>query len=124
MKNVIIEEFRIQTKDGNITAFYLPSGKVRVNKGSFVRNYEVNSLRQNVRDLRSYLINNGYVRNWVLAKDYTFENPSVALSALYGRMVDGNIDFITLDNIELGTYLNSSFQDSLIDQENNKDKAI
>lgn len=124
MKNFINEEFRIQTKDGNITAFYLPSGKVRVNKGSFVRNFEVNSLRQNVRDLRSYLINNGYVQNWALAKDYTFENPSIALSALYGRMVDGNIDFITLDNIELGTYLNSNFQDSLIDQENNKDKAI
>lgn len=105
MKRIITEPIKIQSKDGTITGQYLESGKVQINAGSFFRNIEVNSLRANVHEVRSYLINNNYIFRDQLSKDYVFDNPSIAISALMGHMETGNQAFITLDNIELGTYL-------------------
>ena len=105
MRRNITEPIQIQTKDGRVIAEYLPDGKVKVFKGSFFRNVEVNSIRQNVKNERMYLLNNGYVINHQLAKDYIFDNPSIAISTLLGRMETGNQAFVTMDNIELGSYL-------------------
>jgi len=105
MKRVINEAIPIQSKDGRVIGVYLPDGKVKVFKGSFFRNVEVNSLRQNVRNERLFLLNNDYISNYQLNKDYTFDNPSIAISALMGHMETGNQAFVTMDNIELGAYL-------------------
>lgn len=105
MRRNLTEPIQIQTKDGRVIAEYLPNGKVKVFKGSFFRNVEVNSIRQNVKNERMYLLNNGYVINHQLTKDYIFENPSIAISTLLGRMETGNQAFVTMDNIELGSYL-------------------
>lgn len=50
MLRPIVEPFRIQTKDGTICGFYLPSGKVKILAGSFFRNINVNSTRSNIVD--------------------------------------------------------------------------
>ncbi|MDX9692105.1 MAG: HNH endonuclease [Acholeplasmataceae bacterium] len=105
MKRIITEPVKIQSKDGRIIGEYLPDGKVKVFKGSFFRNVEVNSIRQNVRNERLYLLNNGFISNSQLSKDYVFENPSLAISTLMGHMETGNQAFVTIDNIELGSYL-------------------
>lgn len=105
MKRIITEPVQIQSKDGRVIGEYLPDGKVKVFKGSFFRNVEVNSIRQNVRNERLYLLNNGFISNSQLAKDYVFENPSLAISTLMGHMETGNQAFVTMDNIELGAYL-------------------
>ncbi|MFA5432519.1 MAG: HNH endonuclease [Candidatus Paceibacterota bacterium] len=105
MRRNLTEPIQIQTKDGRVIAEYLPDGKVKVFKGSFFRNVEVNSIRQNVKNERMYLLNNGYIINHQLTKDYIFDNPSIAISTLLGRMETGNQAFVTLDNIELGSYL-------------------
>ena len=105
MRRNLTEPIRIQTKDGRVIAEYLPDGTVKVFKGSFFRNVEVNSIRQNVKNERMHLLNNGYVINHQLTKDYIFDNPSIAISTLLGRMETGNQAFVTLDNIELGSYL-------------------
>jgi hypothetical protein len=105
MKRILTEPIRIQTKDGRIFGYYLLDGKIKVNAGSFFRNIEVNSLRQNVRDQRAFLINNGYIKNDQLFKDYVFNNPSLAISTLMGHMDNGNEAFVTIDNIELGAFL-------------------
>ena len=55
MLRPIVEPFRIQTKDGTICGFYLPSGKVKILAGSFFRNINVNSTRSNIVDLRNKL---------------------------------------------------------------------
>jgi 5-methylcytosine-specific restriction endonuclease McrA len=105
MRRNLTEPIQIQTKDGRVIAEYLPDGQVKVFKGSFFRNVEVNSIRQNVKNERMYLLNNGYVINHQLTKDYIFDNPSIAISTLLGRMETGNQAFVTMDNIELGSYL-------------------
>jgi 5-methylcytosine-specific restriction endonuclease McrA len=105
MRRNLTEPIQIQTKDGRVIAEYLPNGKVKVFKGSFFRNVEVNSIRQNVKNERMYLLNNGYIINHQLTKDYIFDNPSIAISTLLGRMETGNQAFVTMDNIELGSYL-------------------
>lgn len=105
MKRIITEPVQIQSKDGRVIGEYLPDGKVKVFKGSFFRNVEVNSVRQNVRNERLYLLNNGIISNSQLAKDYVFENPSLAISTLMGHMETGNQAFVTMDNIELGSFL-------------------
>ena len=51
------------------------------------------------------LLGNGYVKEDVMIKDYTFENPSNAISTLLGRMENGNDSFYTLDGVKLGVYL-------------------
>lgn len=105
MRRIINEPFRIQSKDGLVFGFYMPNRNVKILSGSFFRNIEVNSLRVNVRNERLYLINNGYVKDNKLIKDYTFNTPSLAISVLMGHMDTGNKAFYTNDNIELGTYL-------------------
>ncbi len=105
MKRIITEPVKIQSKDGRVIAEYLPDGKVKVFKGSFFRNIEVNSIRQNVINERLYLLNNSFISNSQLSKDYVFENPSLAISTLMGHMETGNQAFVTMDNIELGSYL-------------------
>lgn len=105
MRRILTESIRIQTRDGRVIAEYLPDGKVKVIRGSFFRNVEMNSIKQNVKNERSYLMNNGYISNHQLTKDYIFDNPSLAISTLMGRMETGNQAFVTLDNIELGSYL-------------------
>ena len=57
MRRNLTEPIQIQTKDGRVIAEYLPDGKVKVFKGSFFRNVEVNSIRQNVKNERMYLLN-------------------------------------------------------------------
>lgn len=105
MRRIITEPVRIQTKDGTIYGYYLPSGKVKILPKSFFRNIDVNSTRSNIKAIRSMLINSNYVRGNELIKEYTFDNPSVAISVMLGRMESGNREFITIDNIELGSYL-------------------
>jgi predicted HNH restriction endonuclease len=105
MRRKLTEPIQIQTKDGRVIAEYLQDGRVKVYKGSFFRSVEVNSIRQNVKNERLYLINNGYINNHQLTKDYIFDNPSIAISTLLGRMETGNQAFVTMDNIELGSYL-------------------
>lgn len=105
MKRIISEPIKIQSKDGRIVGLYLPDGKVKIFSGSFFRNVEVNSIRQNIRNKRLYLLNNNYISNHQLVKEYIFENPSIAISTLMGHMETGNQAFVTLDNIELGDYL-------------------
>lgn len=105
MKRIITAPVKIQSKDGRIIGEYLPNGNIKVFKGSFFRNFEVNSIRLNVKNERLYLINNGYIVNHQLTKDYIFNNPSIAISTLLGRMETGNQAFVTMDNIELGSYL-------------------
>lgn len=105
MKRTLLEPIRIQSKDGRIFGLYFPDGKVKVRAGSFFRNVEVNSLRQNIRNQRSYLMNNGFVLNDQLAQDFVFDNPSVAISTLTGHMDTGLQAFVTMDNIEIGSYL-------------------
>ena len=46
-----------------------------------------------------------YVKEDVMIKDYTFENPSKAISTLLGRMENGNDSFYTLEGVKLGEYL-------------------
>ena len=43
MKRIITEPVKIQSKDGRVIAEYLPDGKVKVFKGSFFRNIDVNT---------------------------------------------------------------------------------
>lgn len=105
MRRKLTEPIQIQTKDGRVIAEYLQDGRVKVYKGSFFRSVEVNSIRQNVKNERLYLINNGYITNHQLTKDYIFDNPSIAISTLLGRMETGNQAFVTMDNIELGSYI-------------------
>ncbi|MGD9909454.1 MAG: HNH endonuclease [Candidatus Izemoplasmatales bacterium] len=105
MKRIITEPVQIQSKDGRVIGEYLSDGKVKVFKGSFFRNVEVNSIRQNVRNERLFLLNNDFISNSQLSKDYVFENPSLAISTLMGHMETGNQAFVTMDNIELGSYL-------------------
>lgn len=105
MKRNLPDPIRIQSKDGRIFGLYFPDGKVKIKASSFFRKVEVNSLRQNVRDQRSYLLNNGYVANNQLAKDFVFDNPSLAISTLTGHMDTGLQAFVTMDNIELGSYM-------------------
>ncbi|MGI6728758.1 MAG: HNH endonuclease [Bacilli bacterium] len=105
MRRIITDPIRVQSKDGRIIGEYLTNGKLKVFTGSFFRNVEVNSIRQNIKNERMYLINNGYINNHQLIKDYIFENPSTAISVLMGRMESGNQSFVTMDNIELGEYL-------------------
>jgi len=105
MRRIITESIRVQSKDGRIIGEYLTNGKLKVFTGSFFRNVEVNSIRQNIKNERMYLMNNGYINNHQLIKDYIFENPSTAISVLMGRMESGNQSFVTMDNIELGEYL-------------------
>ena len=105
MRRKLTEPIQIQTKDGRVIAEYLQDGRVKVYKGSFFRSVEVNSIRQNVKNERLYLINNGYINNHQLTKDYIFDNPSIAISTLLGRMETGNQAFVTMDNIELGSYI-------------------
>ena len=105
MRRKIQEPVQIQTKDGRVIAEYLTDGRVKVFKGSFFRNIEVNSIRQNIKNERLFLLNNGYISNHQLVKDYIFDNPSLAISTLLGRMENGNQAFVTMDNIELGSYL-------------------
>jgi len=105
MRRIITESIRVQSKDGRIIGEYLTNGKLKVYTGSFFRNVEVNSIRQNIKNERMYLMNNGYINNHQLIKDYIFENPSTAISVLMGRMESGNQSFVTMDNIELGEYL-------------------
>jgi len=105
MRRKLTEPIQIQTKDGRVIAEYLQDGRVKVHKGSFFRSVEVNSIRQNVKNERLYLINNGYINNHQLTKDYIFDNPSIAISTLLGRMETGNQAFVTMDNIELGSYI-------------------
>lgn len=105
MKRILTEPIRIQSKDGRVFGYYLLDGKIKINSGSFFRNVEVNSLRQNIRDQRAFLLNNGYVKNDQLVKDYIFDNPSLAISSLMGHMDTGNQAFVTIDNIEIGSYL-------------------
>jgi predicted HNH restriction endonuclease len=105
MRRIITESIRVQSKDGRIIGEYLTNGKLKVFTGSFFRNVEVNSIRQNIKNERMYLINNGYINNHQLIKDYVFDNPSTAISVLMGRMESGNQSFVTMDNIELGKYL-------------------
>lgn len=104
MRRIITEPIKIQSKDGRVIGEYLPDGKVKAFIGSFFRNVEVNSLRQNVRNERLFLMNYGYVSNHQLIKDYVFDNPSIAISTLMGHMETGNQAFVTMDNIELGAY--------------------
>lgn len=104
------EIFKIQSKDGRVVGVYLPTGKVRINRGSFFRNSEVNSLRQNIKNIRSYLLNNDYIKDNQISKEFVFDSPSEAISALMGHMENGNNAFITLDNIELGDYLNNTIE--------------
>ena len=105
MKRIISEPVKIQTKDGRVIGEYLLDGKLKVYKGSFFRNVEVNSIRQNVKNERLFLLNNDYISNNQLTKDYVFDNPSLAISTLLGHMETGNQAFVTMDNIELGSYL-------------------
>lgn len=105
MRRIIFEPVKIQTKDGRVIGEYLPEGKLKVLKGSFFRNVEVNSIRQNVKNERLFLLNNDYISNNQLTKDYVFDNPSLAISTLLGHMETGNQAFVTMDNIELGSYL-------------------
>ncbi len=105
MKKVITDPVKIQTKDGRIIGEYLSDGKVKIFKGSFFRNIEVNSIRPNIKNERLYLLNNGYISNHQLSKDYIFDNPNLATSTLLGRMETGYQAFVTMDNIELGSYL-------------------
>lgn len=105
MKRHITEPFRIQTKDGLVFGLYMPNGNIQIFSGSFFRNVEVNSLRINVKNERQYLKNNGYIKDNKLIKNYTFTNPSLAISTLMGYMETGNQAFFTNDNIELGSYL-------------------
>ena len=104
MKRIITSPIKVQSKDGRIVGEYLPDGKIKVSKGSFL-NVEVNSVSQRARNERMFLLNNGYIKNNQLAKDYVFDNPSIAVSALMGHMASGNQTFVTIDNIELGSYL-------------------
>lgn len=105
MKQIVIKPFNIQSYDGTIIGEYLPSGKVTIFKGSLFRKIETNSLRASISNLRKMLIGNGYVKEDVMIKDYTFENPSNAISTLLGRMENGNDSFYTLDGVKLGVYL-------------------
>jgi 5-methylcytosine-specific restriction protein A len=105
MKRIIKEPLQIQSKDGRVIGEYLPNGKVKIFKGSFFRNIEMNSIRQNVKNERLYLLNNKFIENHQLSKDYFFSNPSLAISSLMGHMENGNQAFVTMDNIELGSYL-------------------
>lgn len=105
MKRIITDSVKIQTKDGRVIAEYLSDGRIKVFKGSFFRNVEVNSVRQNIKNERLFLLNNGYISNHQLCKDYIFDSPSLAISTLLGRMENGNQAFVTMDNIELGSYL-------------------
>lgn len=117
MKRIITSPIKIQSKDGRIIGEYLPDGKIKVLKGSFFRNVEVNSISQRARNERMFLLNNGYIKNNQLAKDYVFDNPSLAVSALMGHMASGNQIFVTIDNIELGSYLET---DSIVNYEQQK----
>lgn len=105
MKRIITDSVKIQTKDGRVIAEYLSDGRIKAFKGSFFRNVEGNSVRQNIKNERLFLLNNGYINNHQLCKDYIFDNPSLAISTLLGRMENGNQAFVTMDNIELGSYL-------------------
>lgn len=105
MKRIIQKPIRILSKDGMIKGEYLPDGKVKIFSGSFFRNTSVNSIRQNVINKRLFLVNNGYVNENQLIRDIIFDNPSLAISILMGHMENGNQAFVTLDNIELGEYL-------------------
>jgi len=105
MRRILTHSIPIQTKDGRIIGEYLPDGKVKIFKGSFFRNVEVNSIRQNIKIERLYLLNNGFINQGQLLKDYVFENPSLAISTLLGHMESGNQAFVTMDNIELGSFL-------------------
>lgn len=122
MKNDI-ELFTIQNYNGTIFGEYLSSGKVKINKGSFFRTYEVPSLLVNYKNKREYLKNNGFIdeKKGVLIKDYIFDNPSEAICTLNGNMESGIKNFYTIDNISLGDYLNSkepySHKQSLIEKE-------
>ena len=117
MKRIITSPIKVQSKDGRIVGEYLPDGKIKVSKGSFFRNIEVNSVSQKARNERMFLLNNGYVKNNQLVKDYIFDNPSLAVSALMGHMASGNQTFVTIDNIELGSYLET---DSIVNYEQQK----
>ena len=117
MKRIITSPIKIQSKDGRIIGEYLPDGKIKVLKGSFFRNVEVNSISQRARNERMFLLNNGYIKNNQLAKDYVFDNTSLAVSALMGHMASGNQTFVTIDNIELGSYLET---DSIVNYEQQK----
>ena len=103
----IINPFPIQTADGTIYGLYLPNGNVQINKGSFFRSFDVPSLKQNYRNIRTYLINNGYVdiEKGTMIKNYVFNSPSEAICCLIGGMESGNRKFYTVDNIELGVFL-------------------
>lgn len=105
MKRILTSQLKIQTKDGTIFGYYLQDDKVKICKGSFFRNTEVNSLRPDKREKRLFLMNNGYYKNNQLSRDYEFDNASDALSVLSGCMRDGLRDFVTEDNVELGAYL-------------------
>jgi 5-methylcytosine-specific restriction protein A len=112
MKRKLSEPIQIQTKDGRVIAEYLPDGKVKVIKGSYFRDVEVNSLRQNAKNERLYLINNGYIKNHQLTNDYIFDNPTIAISTLLGRLEKGNLAFVTKDNIGLDSYLETNSKTS------------
>jgi hypothetical protein len=85
MRRIITESIRVQSKDGRIIGEYLTNGKLKVYTGSFFRNVEVNSIRQNIKNERMYLMNNGYINNLNLnEKDMIDEmNPRV-LGVLIG----------------------------------------
>ena len=107
MKIAINEPIHIQTKDGTVYGFYLEDGTVKIIAGSQFNMHEANSLYSFSREKRAYLLNNGYVSNGVLIKDYIFDSPSSAICALKGNMMSGNSCFFTTDNVELGIYLDS-----------------
>lgn len=111
MKTAINEPIHIQTKDGTVYGFYLEDGTVKIIAGSQFNMHEANSLYSFSREKRAYLLNNGYVSNGVLIKDYIFDSPSSAIYALKGNMMSGNSCFFTVDNIELGEYLSSIKKD-------------
>jgi len=105
MKRIITEPLRITSKDGRVVGFYLPSGKVKIIANSFCRTQETNTLLPVYRNIRSLLINQGYVKNGVFIKEYTFSNACEAYCCCYGRQDNGIAKFFTTDNIELDSYL-------------------
>lgn len=105
--NTKIKDFPIQTADGTIYGLYLHDGKIQINKGSFFRTFDVPSLTANYRNIRTFLINNGYIdlKKGTLIKNFVFSSPSEAICCSIGGMESGNRKFFTSDNVELGVYL-------------------
>lgn len=123
MKATIEEPILIQSKDGTISGYYLDDGTVKINAGSFFKMHEAKSLSSFPRKIRAYLLNNGYVNDGRILKDYIFDSPNSAICALTGCMASGRSCFYTTDNTELGEYLkeHEDKYDTIVNRDEKRD---